>query len=1525
MKNNPIKPHCGHHVPHTPPVRLGEINYTSEQINALLGMIPFKADRAEVPKMEKLSDVNYVGHVVDPSLLVYQSQPSWALVGSLKRAKPYFYYVEGYVPKGYTAGWNDISPVLGTYDLTTDKVSIFDFNLVTEYNVSRNHPNIKRDFSNDWGMAKFYYPEYDEYQPYKVYQKGDYVNMPEYTEYTFIALHETSDAPFVVTSSTNEFTLEEALDIVPDEYRFPGIKITFANSETKKAETYYWLGGDWYSTDRWIVPKGDNGLPPRLSVIGNKLHYSYDNENWVVCSDFIAHYFRIKDNKLQISPDNVNWENLSDYIAAYFRFKSTFDESNGATIGNIQISRDNKNWQDLSPEFINHLRISKYVATTSELPSSVPVGSIYGVGPIFREEDTGHTNPYYRLYAFDGEKWVDNGEFTSIAAGIVQETGDSETEVMSQKAVTEGMSELGASILVFDKGYYLSTTGSLVSYNKSRITLIHKPTTNCKFHGLWNNPSSSSSGYGVSYLDDDFNFLGGATDCVEGQEVNYTFTASTTIPTGTKYLLLHTQSDNFRIETTERLLYISYLNAKKTKENSNNIEAITGKSYNNPFVAHPQIAPYIKELYISGNVEGRIFRFSQFFNNNYSDTPTDTKGFNIYDNNGTLIYYTDAAKDGYNKFTSYDRDIIIEMIADFTSVPHGWNGLSSDYPKDILSPAYNAMYSPSIKEKHDMETVNSDLSVITNDLKDKIDGSKTTGKNMFNKDTVIDGYYIGTSNGLLLKESTSAISALMPVQEGEMYRVSRPYETWPGVTEVRFVAEDKETPLLPLKADGTPYGNYQTSSNCTLKAPIGAKYMQITVKFVGKPFDYDKIQVEKGTATTSYEPYYEKVIVDYPNLPEGLDNIAERVENLEGGSGGSGAVEKITIQNSDKIGFFSNSFLNGYCMLGKHAINNLSMFSDYIMYNYGHSGDDLLELLNRVNSNEAWLGDVAVQNWGIKYGIIAMQDNDIALFSAASDTYYENAKKLANSIKAMGGIPILGTEHDNSPYYYNFSRLAQEYGIMFMNWGRIAGKLYNKVFPPFWYNSHPATRTAWMWSYGMKPYIDSLPRPSKSIKLFRARPDVDTTDLDNLMYDDVVSRAKTFEEITCGVSGLSEATEKYFDRIDSGNTVYSNYKDEYQKLQQKSSSVNFGAHALVEVVAPYDRKSLKTIKAKITGTGISEVYVKKINSLSNPLPISKNIAFGLESGTMSVGQSFQVTGGVFNDNIIDTYTVGAIVNGIVITTTQSSGKTVSGTDNPTTNIEGVTLKGSYSYPSSDYMNRYNKPLGEWVKVAGTDNIDLSQYIETCMDYDKMSILVVGNSIAMSDIEFEVSGGTKKESESKNVVVAKNGKSLLTKTTFDDNDVEWVGLGNIEKYSPVKANATDQYESLPVNVTTARQMRAGQSIKQKIVTDNIEFMDYASSNIQIRVVSRYFPEYVNDDTKWSTSKIKRGSYDCANLVVKIATSEADTNPVKVAVIPVGLWWNEFIINTTYYSGSYIVLESESDDVQIARCEVVQINN
>ena len=195
-----------------------------------------------------------------------------------------------------------------------------------------------------------------------------------------------------------------------------------------------------------IKAQGEAGITPILRVgSNNHLQVSYTNgSSYVdVSSNPVFTQFRVSNNKLEQSVDlGLTWTVASDYIAAWFRFTGTTGSSQADNVGKMQISRDNgATWSDLSGEFTNSLHIKGYVATVGALPSTAVQGDIYGVGPTYDPSDTEHTNPIYQLYVKNSTGWVNNGRFTSISAGVVQELGNSETATVSQKVITEAIDE----------------------------------------------------------------------------------------------------------------------------------------------------------------------------------------------------------------------------------------------------------------------------------------------------------------------------------------------------------------------------------------------------------------------------------------------------------------------------------------------------------------------------------------------------------------------------------------------------------------------------------------------------------------------------------------------------------------------------------------------------------------------------------------------------------------------------------------------------------------------------------------------------------------------------------------------------------------------------------------------------------------------------------------------------------------------------------------------------------------------------
>lgn len=229
---------------------------------------------------------------------------------------------------------------------------------------------------------------------------------------------------------------------VPLSFRREGLWVTYVTYD-KTVVTEWYNSNDidddtWKSDANWR--QGSNMLVGDISISseGNWVINGVDTGSKAQGPSGTNPILRNNQNKLEVSYDEgKTWSVISEYIAAWFRFTGTIGNNQADNIGKIQISRDNgSTWTDLSGEFTNNLHIKGYVNSIANLPSNAAQGDIYGVGPTYDPSDTEHTNPIYQLYVKNNVGWVNNGRFTSISAGVVQETGNSENLVMSQKAIT---------------------------------------------------------------------------------------------------------------------------------------------------------------------------------------------------------------------------------------------------------------------------------------------------------------------------------------------------------------------------------------------------------------------------------------------------------------------------------------------------------------------------------------------------------------------------------------------------------------------------------------------------------------------------------------------------------------------------------------------------------------------------------------------------------------------------------------------------------------------------------------------------------------------------------------------------------------------------------------------------------------------------------------------------------------------------------------------------------------------------------
>jgi hypothetical protein len=136
------------------------------------------------------------------------------------------------------------------------------------------------------------------------------------------------------------------------------------------------------------------------------------------------------------------------------------------------------------------------------------------------------------------------------------------------------------------------------------------------------------------------------------------------------------------------------------------------------------------------------------------------------------------------------------------------------------------------------------------------------GKNKFNKDNVITGFYV---NGLgnLVANAPSRTSQWIPIDNTLAYNVSGR-----STGNVRF-RNSSGTILPPNNSDGSPRTDYTTapsgSNNGILYPPTGATDVQFSA--ILNTGTMDAIQLEVGTVATTYAPYTESYFIKTALIP----------------------------------------------------------------------------------------------------------------------------------------------------------------------------------------------------------------------------------------------------------------------------------------------------------------------------------------------------------------------------------------------------------------------------------------------------------------------------------------------------------------------------------------------------------------------------------------------------------------------------------------------------------------------------------
>ena len=245
-----------------------------------------------------------------------------------------------------------------------------------------------------------------------------------------------------------------------------------------------------------------------------------------------------------------------------------------------------------------------------------------------------------------------------------------------------------------------------------------------------------------------------------------------------------------------------------------------------------------------------------------------------------------------------------------------------------------------------------------------------------------------------------------------------------------------------------------------------------------------------------------------------------------------------------------------------------------------------------------------------------------------------------------------------------------------------------------------------------------------------------------------------------------------------------------------------------------------------------------------------------------------------------------------------------------------------------YIKKTINSVDSFIEVPIVNNAISIFDFANAMMYDKLAILFKGTNISISDISAKAVGTAYKTQITKPLMVKKSGIDMLTDNLLDAG-TSWTNLANVpivtKVINPLKTTET---EIFPRNVNTVREITNTVFLTQSLKVMAIE--DFYSLNVprvQVRVLARYFPDYVDTDLKFDTTVIKTDSIDTADLELSLkGTGLVDTVPF--AVEKIGLDWHEVVVETILSDFTSILnlkCISSGKKIQIGKVEVIKLIN
>lgn len=328
-----------------------------------------------------------------------------------------------------------------------------------------------------------------------------------------------------------------------------------------------------------------------------------------------------------------------------------------------------------------------------------------------------------------------------------------------------------------------------------------------------------------------------------------------------------------------------------------------------------------------------------------------------------------------------------------------------------------------------------------------------------------------------------------------------------------------------------------------------------------------------------------------------------------------GYQHSFTLADCDAIGVWGDSYVDAtYVLKDKAWVSVVSNFSAYRFVNMGRSGYDATEIYTMKHDGRlvivpdvSWdYNHVRGSPWGarrVRYAILKTWTNDLVSHGAAG--WLQNVEKLIDLWRANGVQPVLLAEHragspvDTTNYQaVVYGNLARKRECDLIPEPFQLGKELQLLNGPFTDGGHPGTRTGMVYAAPVLKWLERIPKPRRSIKIYRLRNGTVVSDLNDLVFNDAPGLVALFKEISLSHVAITVQPEHYEERNKyffngtagpAGAPNALNIADEYNGVRD-GGAIALADYGLLRVALPGGSRSLRGVAIEMF-TDATAVYV----------------------------------------------------------------------------------------------------------------------------------------------------------------------------------------------------------------------------------------------------------------------------------------------------------------------------------------------